>query len=54
MSTLFVAECLVPPTNCSGFWMFSPVPNVCKGLNIVRVPPRAQQIPSSEGFFALT
>ncbi len=34
--------------------MFSGVPSVFKGRNAVRVPPRAQHSPSSEGVFALT
>ena len=42
MSTLFVSDRILHPSDCSGFRMFSPVPSVFKGWNVVRVPPRAQ------------
>ena len=54
MSTLLRADRTVKPAECPGFGMFLQVPSVCQGGNAVRVPPRAQQIPSSEGIFALT
>jgi hypothetical protein len=37
MSTLFDSDCLVGPSNCPGFRMFSRVPRVSKGWNAVRV-----------------
>lgn len=50
MSTLFVSDCLVEHSDYFGFRMFSRVPSVYKAGNAVRVPPRAQHTPSSEGF----
>jgi hypothetical protein len=49
MSTLFVSYWAKQPSDWLGFRMFSRVPGVCKGWNVVRVPPRAQCFPSSEG-----
>lgn len=54
MSTLFTPEWRVHPSDCLGFRMFSRLPSVIKDQNPVRVPPRAQHTPSSEGVFALT
>ncbi len=54
MSTLLASDRVVYRSDWAGFGMFSGVPSVCRGWNAVRVPPRAQQIPSSEGIFALT
>jgi hypothetical protein len=50
MSTRFVSYWAKQPSDWLGFRMFSRVPGVCTGSNVVRVPPRAQHIPSSEGF----
>jgi hypothetical protein len=54
MSTLLAADWVAKPADCLGFRMFLRVPSHCKGWNAVRVPPRAQHSPLSEGVFALT
>ncbi len=54
MSTLLASDWVVLVPDWLGFGMFSGVPYVCRGWKAVRVPPRAQQIPPSEGIFALT
>jgi hypothetical protein len=54
MCTLSASDWAVHRPDCLGFGMFSGVPSVWKGWSAVRVPPRAQQVPSSEGIFALT
>jgi hypothetical protein len=48
MSTLLASDWAVHGLDRAGFRMFSGIPSVCRGGNAVRVPPRAQQIPSSE------
>ena len=54
LSTLLESDWVIYPEDWAGFGMFSGVSSVCKGWNAVRVPHRAQQIPSPEGIFALT
>jgi hypothetical protein len=50
LSTLWASDRAVHRSDRAGFRMFPRVPSVCKGWNAVRVPPRAQHDPSSEGF----
>lgn len=50
LSTLWPSDCVVMVRNGLGLRMFSAIPCVCKGPKTVRVPPRAQHTPSSEGF----
>ena len=54
MSTLSASDWPVQPPDWPGFRMFPRDPGNSKARNRVRVPPRAQQTPSSEGAFALT
>ena len=54
MSTLLVSDSVVLVPDWAGSLVFSGVPSGCEGWNAVRVPPRAQHDPSSEGSFALT
>ena len=54
LSTLLASDWAVLPPNRLGFRMFPPLPSISKAWNPVRVPPRAQHTPSSEGVFALT
>ena len=53
MCTLWASDWAVWVSDRAGFRMFPGLPNVCKGWNAVRVPPRAQHIPSSEGVLLL-
>jgi hypothetical protein len=50
MSTLWASDRVVHRSDRAGFRMFPGESSVCKGWNAVRVPPRAQHSPSSEGF----
>jgi hypothetical protein len=50
MSTLFASDRVGQPPDCPGLRMFPPLPIVSGPQNRVRVPPRAQYDPSSEGF----
>ena len=50
MCTLWASDWVVLGSDRAGLRMFSRVPSVCKGWDPVRVPPRAQHDPSSEGF----
>jgi hypothetical protein len=50
LCTLLPSDWVVEGSDRVGFRMFSREFSVCKGWNAVRVPPRAQQFPSSEGF----
>jgi hypothetical protein len=54
MCTPQASDWAVHRSDWVGLRMFSGVPSVCKVWNAVRVPPRAQHDPSSEGSFALT
>ncbi len=54
MSTLLPSDWAVHRPDWLVLPMFSRVPGVSKAGNAVRVPPRAQHSPSSEGVFALT
>ena len=47
--TLFASDRVVYRPDWAALLMFSGVPSIFKGWNAVRVPPRAQLIPSSEG-----
>lgn len=49
LSTLWASDWVVHRPDWPGLLMFSGVRSVCKGQNAVRVPPRAQHDPSSEG-----
>jgi hypothetical protein len=50
MCTLRAADRLELGSDRAGFGMFSGERRICRGWNAVRVPPRAQHDPSSEGF----
>ncbi len=50
VSTLWVTDWAVPVPDWTGFLMFGRESSVCRGLNPVRVPPRAQCFRMSEGF----
>jgi hypothetical protein len=54
VSTHWPSDWAVPRPDWPGLPMFPRDPSVCKAWNHVRVPPRAQHTPSSEGVFALT
>ena len=54
MSPLLASDPVLLPSYCLGFRMFSRVPRVFKGWNVVRVPPRAQCFPLVRGDLALT
>lgn len=53
MCTPFASDWPVQSPEWPGFRMFPPLPSNDKARNPVRVPPRAQHDPSSEGSFAL-
>lgn len=53
MCTLLPSDWVVKGSDWFGFRMFPREPSVFKAWNEVRVPPWAQQVPSSEGIFAL-
>jgi hypothetical protein len=50
LCTPWASDWVVPGSDRAGFRMFSGLPSVFKAWNTVRVPPRAQHDPSSEGF----
>jgi hypothetical protein len=47
--TLWASDLVVVVPDWAGFRRFPGEPSDCKGWNAVRVPPRAQHNPSSEG-----
>ena len=54
VSTLLLSDWVVYRSDWAVLGTFSGVPCVSAAWNAVRVPPRAQHSPSSEGVFALT